>query len=207
MTTDETNQSNETNEVNQTSETIAMDGSTVNEQGIEIPTQLIYTKKDYSQLNGFGVRISGKMARKLIKNYWDDNEVSENTTCAFTFGKESLLSILTQKNCEGIRFYLAKRKSGENSIVGTTLVAIGVKPEKDVDGNDGNDPEIGAKDEYIIKDLVEYSDSDTDMMHRQTGIIIETIPPLSLGEANAGLSPNTMNEIMEIYIGYPRKSN
>ena len=152
--------------------------------------ELSYDHPDQGGLNGYGTPISLVLARLIIRNFRDKKkELPEGFPDAFTFGKESLLSILTQTNCEGIRFYLARKEFNISDRSnrwkdGITLVAVGVKQEENNDLIDGNDPEIGpeAGKNYIIDDLdniVEDSGS------QQNGIIVETIPPFE-GDGTKG---------------------
>ncbi|MFN8254500.1 MAG: hypothetical protein U0W24_02345 [Bacteroidales bacterium] len=125
--------------------------------------ELEYEEQDDNKLPGYGTPISIEMAREIIKNYRDYVNNDKKVPHAFTFGKESLLAILSQPGCEGIRFYLAKKE--ENPGIdgwkkGITLVAIGVKPDIDPNTAIGHEPEIGAEPgkKYLDEDLDTYAE-------------------------------------------------
>ncbi len=122
------------------------------------------------EVNAFGYPITTRLARKLIKNYWDTlNRVTDGDKgIAFSFGKEAMLSILSQKGCEGIRFYFAYKRS-EDFVdpinEGVTLVAIGANAlNKDVDLNE----------DYIASNLTSDVVEDSQVW--------EMVPPLKLSE-------------------------
>jgi hypothetical protein len=106
--------------------------------------ELSFDLPDDSIVNGFGRYISKDVANVLIsafRKYLESH--NDKQPYAVTFGKEAILSILAQKDCEGIRFYFGKRSKdqwGEKSKYadkeGITLVAVGVD-EKNKDLSTG----------------------------------------------------------------------
>lgn len=84
---------------------------------------------------GYGRLIANDAAAIMLNAY--DEHISkikgEKQNKAVTFGKEALLDILSQKGCEGIRFYFGKRSkdiwekgSKYSKFEGLTLIAVGV---------------------------------------------------------------------------------
>ncbi|NOU18404.1 MAG: hypothetical protein HOO91_12680 [Bacteroidales bacterium] len=138
---------------------------------------------DNSIVCSFGVPITESVAKKMIQNYWDDLEEGRDNEkeVAFTFGRKALLSILSQSECEGIRFYYAKKKSDDyippsdigNIDAGVSLVAIGVNKKFDI---------ATTEKEYIVKRLrpnkpvTFMTESES-----ETGQIFEMVPPIKLG--------------------------
>ena len=143
-----------------------------------------YEAPDPKQLYGYGSPISVEFARKIIRDFRDyANEKKIEVPFAFTFGKDSLLAILSQPECEGIRFYLAKKEFDskiEGMRNGITMVAIGVKPEIPPEAPIGDDPEIGAGNgrKYLGQDLYNTAMRTMMLVESVTGLIYETIPPL-----------------------------
>ncbi len=87
---------------------------------------------------GFGLPVSLEAGQRMIKDFQTEllralQEAASNNNeeaieanskhpIAITLGKEALLYIMTQKECEGIRFYFCKNHEKELSVV-----AVGVK--------------------------------------------------------------------------------
>jgi hypothetical protein len=103
-------------------------------------------------LTGEGMPVTRKAAKAMIRAHWNpikerldaaieakDKQAIEDlldTNIAATFGKETLLFILSQENCDGLRFYFATKPTtvdGEDipGGGGLTIVVTGVK---EVDG-------------------------------------------------------------------------
>lgn len=162
----------------------------IRKEGKLLLNELTYREPKRDDLYAYGAPISHNGARGLIRNYWDairkKQPIDYSKVPALTFGKEALLSILSQKNCEGIRFYFALKsdndwgggdKKPDYWYNGVTLVAIGV--ENHTIEKDGKstvvEKEIGAKNLYLIEDLENTSDDSS--KSASTGIIVETVPP------------------------------
>jgi hypothetical protein len=118
--------------------------------------EICYNEPEHDKLYGYGVPITINAAREIIKNFWDNlinnGPIDFNGKLAFTFGKETLLSLLSQEGCEGIRFYFAMKSEKDWPqekpkppywVDGITLVAVGVNNQK----------EIGAKNDFIIENI------------------------------------------------------
>lgn len=127
---------------------------------------------------GYGKVVTNNVAKSFIKAFHDEyikGKKDTNMVAGVTFGKEALLSILAQNNCEGIRFYFGKRTTAQwdasysgEKYDGLTLVAIGV---------DANNVDLGsglgnAKDEKAMTLATVETESSTDT------IIIEVVPPI-----------------------------
>jgi hypothetical protein len=149
-----------------------------------VKTTLNYKEPDPTKAYAHGEPTSIYAAKVFLKNYWDeikDSADARQQNIAFTFGKESLLSILSQEDCVGIKFYLGQRKKEDCPVgyvgkwPGKTLVAIGIK-------NDAGETEIGADRDYIARGL-DTSDllakSGNDISDTQPGFVIEAIPPFT----------------------------
>lgn len=78
-----------------------------------------------------GKLTSLKAAIKLIDAYWRDNRKPEDNV-AIDFDKQSILTILSQENCSGIRFYFCKKE--DNTI---SLVLVGINGENDLNYENG----------------------------------------------------------------------
>jgi hypothetical protein len=131
-----------------------------------------------------GVPITISVAKTIIHNYWEktNNEGNKDDIIACKFGKEILLSILSQNDCNAIRFYFGWKKASDypNStlpsgvIEGITLVAVGVRI---------NDSDIATDKDYIVSDFVNGTSIGTDKSEDiQGGMISEMVPPLTLGK-------------------------
>lgn len=57
---------------------------------------------------GLGMPITARFLREIVKNYITAMNPKPQDMMAGTFGKESILHILSQEECDGIRWVLAK---------------------------------------------------------------------------------------------------
>lgn len=153
--------------------------------------ELSYQESQYDSLYAYGAPITLNGAKGLIKNYWEaireKQPIDYSQVPALTFGKEALLSILAQKNCEGIRFYFAMKsdsdwgeapdKKPDYWYNGVTLVAIGV--ENQIVEEDGKstlvEKEIGTPNLFLAEELEKVSDDNSKSANQ--GVIVETVPP------------------------------
>lgn len=116
-----------------------------------------------------------------------------DTNLAITFGKETLLHLLSQKGCEGIRFYFCKTPTGKSSLVGV--------------GIDADDNDIGTVDKLLPLDnnqqprvSIKLNESDTEVTEEVYAI--EVGPPITLSVVltekakfpSDGTHPNTFLE-------------
>ncbi len=154
------------------------------------PSGITYQWPKHHKLYGFGAPISVNGARGLIKNFWDalrkrkmEEFIDFKKTPAFTIGKESLLWLLSQENCEAVRFYFALKSEADwggkgekpaNWSDGLTLVAVGVK---------NDEKEIIDGDDFLIN-CIEKKEIPDDGMRKlkdatnpDDGGVVETIPP------------------------------
>jgi hypothetical protein len=152
-------------------------------------TTLNYPEPDPTKAYAHGQPTTVKGARTLIKNYWElikkemGEEIAKKENIAFTFGKEALLSILSQEECVGIKFYIGNRLESECPIdfkgkwAGKTLVSIGIR-------NDTSETEIGADIDYIARGIVEgvASPNAAKAGDTQPGMICEMIPPFTMSD-------------------------
>lgn len=102
-------------------------------------SNLSYKLTPENEVSGFGKMFSTSAAKALISPHWNsltNDDKSVEQIVATEIGREMLLLILSQRGCEGIRFYKAKRlcdcgeiEADENA---DTVVAIGI----DQYGND-----------------------------------------------------------------------
>lgn len=107
--------------------------------------ELSFKISDEDAVSGFGRFISKGVANIIVEDYRAHLKKckDEKQPYGVTFGKDILLSILSQTDCEGIRFYFGKREkdrwekgSKYAKIEGNTLVAVGVdKKNKDLGAN------------------------------------------------------------------------
>lgn len=154
------------------------------------PSGINYLWPKHNKVYGFGAPISVNGARGLIKNFWAalkkkkmEEFIDFKKTPAFTIGKEPLLWLLSQENCEAVRFYFALKSEADwggkgekpaNWSDGLTLVAVGVKNNQKeiIDGVDFlisgiEKKEIPNDGERKLKDASNPDD----------GGVVETIPP------------------------------
>lgn len=92
---------------------------------------LFFDVRNDDDVSGMGQPITAQAASAMISDYHskivqdlnsirDDEkrkEFVENTTIAVIFGKETLLRLLSQENCEGIRFYSCLNDENKPSLV------------------------------------------------------------------------------------------
>jgi hypothetical protein len=133
---------------------------------------------DFEEDEMGGRVITQSAARKMVHQYWDtlrselEQKVAENPeaeeqfwkrTGAITFSKRILLLLLSQKDCEGIRFYICQRpkrpqdkKEGEpnpnnpSEELITSLMLTGItKGHKD----------LGATSKYVVLDQHDTTDN------------------------------------------------
>jgi hypothetical protein len=142
-------------------------------------SELEFTYVDDSEVTGYGRIISHEVAHTIINAYREHVKDFKGEVEPFgiTFGKKTLLSILSQKGCEGIRFYFGKRDKSQweegspyAKWTGTTLVAIGV---------DADDKEIGTNG-YKLMDSVKGTKSIKDLKASSSGVIAEICPPIGM---------------------------
>jgi hypothetical protein len=120
--------------------------------------ELTYKLETDDNVCGYGRLIAKDVANILIDAQRDNLKKikDEKQPKSVTFGKESLLTILAQQGCEGIKFYFGKRSptqwAKENKYSkqeGLTLVAVGVDANnKDIGTNGKN---ITDKTKSVIK--------------------------------------------------------
>jgi len=144
---------------------------------------LLYLEPDrHNAINNLGMPISLNVAQKMIHNYWIEKNVLNDETKVFacTFGKESILSIMSQKGCAGIRFYFGFKIKDDypDGVMpdgveeGESLIAIGV---------DFNDKDIGAQKKYIVSDFNQNTQIKFDAPESlESGFYNEMVPPLTL---------------------------
>ena len=188
---------------------------------------LKYPDPNHGSLYAYGEPLSLNGARGLIKNFLDILAKPENAAMkaffeekvAFTFGKEALLALLAQENCEGIRFYLAHKdekdwdstggvQPPEYWVDGITLAAVGVKKGKTQDAQD-----IGAdKGEFIVSgyldgpisddivNVITINGNDTKSI-KQDGEVRETVPPTRLPFVGG------LNEVISEYLSKKQEGN
>lgn len=147
--------------------------------------EIEYDDPDHlNKRHAFGLPINADVAFMMINDYWIERKGKDNTSQigAFTIGKESLLSILSQENCEAIRFYLANwkkdffadkilRDSRENGI---TIIAVGVNSQ---------DTDLGARnDEGTIAKPPKPKRTDANgiLNNTEDGEIREMVPPFTI---------------------------
>lgn len=112
-----------------------------------------YDNFDQSSL---GKPITKKFAQELIKNDRKQNNSNSTDIISVTFEARSLLLLLSQKGCVGIRHYYARKDNGDR-----TLVLVGV----DSKGHDlGSIPCSKSKKGSIIMDKI---------MEKESSILIE----------------------------------
>jgi hypothetical protein len=115
---------------------------------------LTYDYPDDNSVPEYGRYISIDAANLLVNTLRESlkkGKINDKATWSVTFGIDHILSILAQKDCEGIRFYFAERKaehwergSEYAEHEGLTLVAVGV---------DINNKDLGTDGGYIIHDM------------------------------------------------------
>jgi len=148
-------------------------------QGIALDTskkfdeaELTYEVQSDDDVCGFGRLIAHDAANVLIDAYHEHKVKlkDEKQPKAVTFGKEALLTILSQKGCEGIRFYFGKRSKSlwqkeckYSKFEGMTLVAVGV---------DADNKDLGTGGSSITNASIMAKGSDS-----QSTKIFEVVPP------------------------------
>jgi len=186
----------------------------IRKEGKLLLHELSYQEAQHDSLYAYGAPITLNGAKGLIKNYWDairkKQPIDYSKVPALTFGKDALLSILSQKNCEGIRFYFALKsdndwggdpdKKPDYWYNGVTLVAIGV--ESQVVEKDGKtttvEKEIGAQNLFIAEGLEVITDDNA--KNANMGVIVETVPP------GPGPHPSVKeNPLMRLFKNYLKK--
>ncbi len=179
---------------------IKRDGFKLNGGRIVIDEMYYADPDHFVEPHAYGHPISVDVAELMIGNYWTDiknqgSNVYLNKHVAFVIGKETLLSILSQKDCEAIRFYVAKWDPGlcdspiPNSLnrAGETVVAVGAKLVK-VKINDEEKTEIwdiGTKEnnKLIVSPIKgELNKNSISMSSADSGEIREMVPPSTIEE-------------------------
>ena len=86
-------------------------GLKLNNQNLIVLDDVDYPDPDhYNKNHAYGHPINYDVAQMMIKDLWDSMKTDperEKKPIAFAVGKEALLSILSQEDCIGVRFYLA----------------------------------------------------------------------------------------------------
>lgn len=148
---------------------------------------------DHNFLPNYGTRITKAVAIKIIDNYVRSKAKQKDSSTAFTFGINGLNKILgDDKECKGIRFWLAKKRKSDLSPEikekaeiaelwksGLTLVAMGVRLP-----SDGESCKIGYDPELIydfVKELKDKLKGISSLAGRKKDSpIIETVPSYKL---------------------------
>lgn len=170
------------------------------ENGKIVQKELYYQDRDVDN-HAMGFPINCDVALMMIKDLWDELKkpvtvVDPNDymkkPIAFTVGKKALLSILSQENCIGVRFYLANYKDsffdkytprpGEKKD-GLTIIAVGVEKNNSCELDNLEDKDIGTKngERYIVTQLAndQYNNGEY-KMSVEPGEINEMVPPLTI---------------------------
>ncbi len=150
---------------------------------IFVKKSLFYKEPEPTKTYAHGEPATVNAAKTFISNYWDEIKGmpdAKSQNIAFTFGRETLLSILAQEECAGIKFYFGKRIESQRPVdfvgkwEGKTLVAIGVK-------NDAGETEIGANIDYLARGISDGTDAvKTNGDDTQPGMICEAVPPFTM---------------------------
>jgi len=139
---------------------------------------------------------------KELKASLKDAENKNNTAAvreildqsiAITLGKESLFLILSQKECDGIRFYFCKNPKGRNSVA-----AIGVKIKRHPDTGQ---PQRGSDGRVIAEDIGAEDNHNTILYNKNLKVNVlnsEVGPPYNLEEfLKGGEKFNETNNIKD----------
>ncbi|GEM_PF-2152121 len=160
---------------------ISRSGFDVDESGSIVKKIIDYKDHNHDKPYAYGIPITAKLAIHFIDNYWQtlDKIEDKDSEVSFVFGKDSLLSILSQEGCVGVKFYIGK-KNKESSKNGKTLVAIGINEVKhDICNLSDNN---GVRDTHIVGPLVRrYSEDNKLLNDFEEGEIREMVPPDTLG--------------------------
>lgn len=174
----------------------------IRKNGELVRAEIGYNDPDYCKFSSHGEPISIRGAIGLIKNFWDHvkagKPIDYKDKPAFTFGKEAMLSILAQDNCEGVRIYFAMKSDTDwaesNSATrpecwknGVTMLAVGIKK---------NGEEVGAPVDYIIREIDKpLLDDEVNFLYSNPGDARETVPP----SPTYGITPGIL-EIVDEYL-------
>lgn len=157
------------------------------------PNVMIHDDPNHNQLNAYGSPIGVDAAELMIGLHWKNLKIQfpndyDKKYVAFTVGKETLLSILSQQDCEAVRFYMARWDpdyiESENPYpsrsLGDTVVVVGAKYDKDKKIVD-----IGAKsgDSLIVSQIKQdWNENTIGLSQMDSGEIREMVPPYTIGE-------------------------
>jgi hypothetical protein len=176
---------------------IKRNGFGLNSSGKIVHREMNYVDPDHDDLYAHGRPIGVDVAEKMIGDYWSeikDKPGYAEKHVAFTIGKESLLSILSQKECAAVRFYLAKWDPNlcdaplpvSLNRAGETIVAVGVKSVIIKVDNEEDKTEIwdiGAKkDRKLIVSPIDknWNKNNISLSDADNGEIREMVPPYTI---------------------------
>jgi hypothetical protein len=131
--------------------------------GIWIDRDIDCELNDDESLAGYSMPVTPDMRehmtelyRKLLyENFPGNKKKAEEQTISFTFGKEALMFLLSQANCEGITFCLGINDK-DDAHRHTTLIAFGAEVRTKEDGT----PDINDEGKIIIDPIAKKPSKD-----------------------------------------------
>lgn len=70
---------------------------------------------------GLGMLVTLKAAGRMVNNYIAENNSNPEQNLSTEFGREALLYLLSQSDCESIRFYFCKNQDDHKPLIGIPM--------------------------------------------------------------------------------------
>ncbi len=116
---------------------------------------------------GLGMPITVRFLREIVTNYLTNQGGNLSSYVAGTFGKESILHILSQENCDAIRWVLAR--VNDNGTWRNTVALFGI----DKDGNPL--PTVWTGLHHPLKSTTTHQDTDPVIYEVSGGVTVEEL--------------------------------
>jgi hypothetical protein len=156
--------------------------------GIWVDKDIDCELNDDESLAGYSMPVTPDMREHMTKLYRkflyetfpENKKKAEEQTVYFTFGKEALMFLLSQANCDGITFCLGINDK-DDANKHTTLIAFGAEVRKKKDGT----PDPNDEGKIIIDPIGENASKEPKAAKDLPRPIYEVVPPTTLAQVLA----------------------